>query len=59
MLYTMTAATTMPTAVGTAFEWIVDQTVAMIAIVTANPVLALGVAIWAAGATIGLFKRLV
>lgn len=58
MLQSVTAAE-MPVAIGTAFEWIVDQTVAMIGLVTADPVLSLGVAIWAAGATIGLFKRLV
>lgn len=50
---------TMPAALTTAFKWIVDQTVAMIGLVTANEVLCLGIAIWAVGATIGLFKRLV
>ena len=48
-----------PTAVTTAFTFITTQTVAMIGIITANPVLCLGIAIWAVGATIGLFKRLV
>ncbi len=46
-------------AVGTAFEWMVTQAVSMIDLVTVNPVLCLGLAIWAVGATIGLFKRLV
>lgn len=49
----------MPASLTTAFTWIVDQTVDMIALVTANEVLCLGIAIWAVGATIGLFKRLV
>ena len=53
------SAVTMPTAVGTSFERIVQQVVQMATLVFANPVLCLGVAIWAAGGTIGLFKRLV
>lgn len=53
------SAVTMPPAVGTSFEWIVEQVVQMVTLVFANPVLCLGVAIWAAGGTIGLFKRLV
>jgi hypothetical protein len=48
-----------PTAVTTAFTFMVNQLVAMVTLVTANEVLSLGVAIWAVGATIGLFKRLV
>lgn len=60
-----TAPTTAPTsveipdAVGTSFQWMIDQLVDMASLVFQNPVLCLGVAIWAAGATIGLFKRLV
>lgn len=61
-----TTATTVATgalddggAVGTAFGWMVTQSVSMIDLVTANPVLCLGLAIWAVGGTIGLFKRLV
>ena len=50
---------TIPTALQTAFTWIVDKAVDMIEIVTANPVLCLGIAIWSAGAAIGLFKRIV
>lgn len=46
-------------AVVTSFGWLVDHTVDMIGLVTANPVLCLGLAVWAVGATIGLFKRLV
>lgn len=49
----------MPTGVTTAFTWIVEKAVSVIEIVTANPVLCLGIAIWAAGGAIGLFKRLV
>lgn len=46
-------------AVVTSFGWLVDHTVDMIGLVTVNPVLCLGLAVWAVGATIGLFKRLV
>lgn len=46
-------------AVFESFGWFVEQTVNMIDLVTANPVLCLGLAMWAVGATIGLFKRLV
>lgn len=63
---TTTLATTATTsalddggAVGTAFEWMVTQAVSMIDLVTSNPVLCLGLAVWAVGATIGLFRRLV
>ena len=48
-----------PAALTTAFTFMVSQTVAMIGIVTANEVLCLGIAMWAAGGAIGLFKRLV
>ncbi len=49
----------MPEALGTAFTFMVTQLGNMITTVTANEVLCLGIAIWAVGATIGLFKRLV
>lgn len=49
----------MPVALGTAFEFVVNNAVSLIGIVTGNAVLCLGIAIWAAGAAIGLFKRLV
>lgn len=49
----------MPEALGTAFTFMVTQLGAMITTVTSNAVLCLGIAIWAVGATIGLFKRLV
>ncbi len=49
----------MPEALTTAFTFMVTQLGSMITTVTTNPVLCLGVAIWAVGATIGLFKRLV
>ncbi len=49
----------MPTALTTAFDFVVDNTVSLIGIVTANEVLCLGVAAWCAGLAIGLFKRLV
>lgn len=49
----------MPAALVSAFEWTVQNSVSMIEIVTANAVLCLGIAMWAAGGAIGLFKRLV
>lgn len=49
----------MPTAVKTAFTFVVESVVDMIGLVTADPVLSLGVAIWVVGGSIGLFKRLV
>lgn len=50
---------TMPAAVGTAVTYVVTNVVSMIGLVTANPVLCLGVAAWVVGLAIGLFKRLV
>lgn len=49
----------MPAALVSAFQWTVENAVNMIEIVTANAVLCLGIAMWAAGGAIGLFKRLV
>lgn len=49
----------MPEALTTALEFMVNQTVSMIGIVTGNAVLCLGLAMWCAGGAIGLFKRLV
>lgn len=49
----------MPESLTTALEFMINQTVAMIGIVTTNPVLCLGLAMWCAGGAIGLFKRLV
>lgn len=46
-------------AVTTAFSYMVEQVVSVIGIIVDNPVLCLGIAIWAAGGAIGLFKRLV
>ena len=48
-----------PAALTTAFTWIVGNMGDMLDLVTANPVLCLGVAAWAVGLAIGLFKRLV
>ena len=45
--------------VGTALTFMVTNVVDMIELVTGNPVLCLGIAMWAAGGSIGLFKRLV
>lgn len=49
----------MPEALQTAFTWVCGNAVSMIEIVTANAVLCLGLAMWAAGGAIGLYKRLV
>lgn len=49
----------MPEALTTAFEFMVNNAVSMISIVTGNAVLCLGIAMWCAGGAIGLFKRLV
>ena len=48
-----------PTALGTALTYMVTQIGEVLTIVTANPVLCLGLAMWCAGGAIGLFKRLV
>ena len=50
---------TMPSAVTTALTFVISNAVDMIELVTANPVLSLGIAAWCAGLAIGLFKRLV
>lgn len=52
-------ASSMPAALGTAFEFVVQGCLDMIDIITANPVLSLGIAAWCVGLAIGLFKRLV
>lgn len=49
----------MPTALTTAVTFITEQMVSVLGIVTAEPVFCLGIAVWVAGAGIGLFKRLV
>lgn len=49
----------MPAALGTAVTFITEQMISVFELVTAQPVLCLGIAIWVAGAGIGLFKRLV
>ena len=51
--------TVMPAALGTAVTFITEQMISVFELVTAQPVLCLGIAIWVAGAGIGLFKRLV
>lgn len=56
---TTTAAGAMPEALGTTVTFVVDSVVDMITLVTANPVLCLGVAAWCVGLAIALFKRLV
>ena len=49
----------MPVALTTAFTWVVGNMTSMITLVTGNEVLCLGIAAWAVGLAIGLFKRLV
>lgn len=56
---TVTTTTTIPEPLKEAFKWVVGNAVEMIGIVTGNAVLCLGLAMWAAGGAIGLFKRLV
>lgn len=53
------SAATMPTELGTALTYMVTQIGGVLTIVTGNPVLCLGLAMWCAGGAIGLFKRLV
>ena len=53
------SAPAIPTALGTALTYIVTQIGEVLTIVTGNPVLCLGLAMWCAGGAIGLFKRLV
>ncbi len=49
----------MPASVGTAVTFIINQTIAVLDLVTGSPVLSLGIAAWVCGLGIGLFKRLV
>ncbi len=56
---TTTAASAMPDALGTSLTFVVNNTVGLIDLVTANPVLCLGIAAWCSGLAIALFKRLV
>lgn len=49
----------MPAALTTAITFMTDQTVSVMATVTSNAVLCLGLAMWCIGGAIGLFKRLV
>ena len=49
----------MPSSIGTALTYMVTQIGELLTIVTATPVLCLGLAMWCAGGAIGLFKRLV
>ena len=46
-------------ALTTALTYMVERVGSVIGLVTDNPVLCLGIAMWAAGGAIGLFKRLV
>lgn len=56
---TTVAVDVMPKAVETSVSFIVQQLNTVMGIIVQNPVLCLGIAIWVAGAGIGLFKRLV
>lgn len=49
----------MPAALTTAIEFMTNQTVDVMTVVTGNAVLCLGLAMWCIGGAIGLFKRLV
>lgn len=50
---------TMPAALGTAIGFMTEQVGGVMGIITAEPLLCLGVAMWCIGGAIGLFKRLV
>lgn len=47
------------TVVATAIDFMVELIGDAMTIITGNPVLCLGIAMWCAGGAIGLFKRLV
>lgn len=49
----------MPAALTTSIEFMTNQTVSVMTVVTGNAVLCLGLAMWCIGGAIGLFKRLV
>lgn len=49
----------MPVAFTNAVEWVASNIGTVMGIVTGNAILCLGVAVWAVGSGIGLFKRLV
>lgn len=50
---------TMPSALGTAIGFMTERVGGVMGIITAEPLLCLGVAMWCIGGAIGLFKRLV
>ena len=58
-IFAETTVTTIPTALGDAFTFMIQKCGSIIGIVTEHPVLCLGIAMWCAGGAIGLFKRLV
>ena len=56
---TTSEAATMPTAITTGVEYLINQTTSIFTLVTSNPVLSLGIAAWCIGLGISFFKRLV
>ncbi len=54
-----TGALTMPEAVGTALTWLVTNVGTILEIVTSNVVLSLGLAAWAIGLAISIYRRFV
>lgn len=56
---TATDPTVIPEAFKTAVSWVIGNVGTVMTTVTSNAILCLGVAVWAVGSGIGLFKRLV
>ena len=54
-----TTVTAMPNSLGTAIGFMTEQIGGVMGVVTSEPLLCLGVAMWCIGGAIGLFKRLV
>lgn len=51
--------TSMPSAVGAALEWVVTNVGTILEIVTGNIILSLGLAAWAIGLCISIYRRFV
>lgn len=51
--------TSMPVAVGNALEWLVTNVGTILEIVTGNIILSLGLAAWAIGLAISIYRRFV
>lgn len=56
---TVSAMTSMPAAVGNALQWLVTNVGTILTIVTGNIILSLGLAAWAIGLAISIYRRFV